>query len=290
MKFGKILSSVTVLAFLISIIAGCDTTSTDTGQENSQGKGNVEIQFKTVTGSPGKALTSGNTITDHDSVTVDGSNGSLQIDDIRFIVEKFKFEYEDDGCEEADTTDSDGDAGCEEFEAEPFFVDLPLNEDTLSLANDDIGIGLYKKIEFEVKDLDFEDEDDGEGEDEEHQALADSIRAEFPDWPDEASMVITGTFTPADGDPQPFKVYAKAEIEIEHEFDPPLEVTEDNMQKVVSVNINPGRWLLEEDGTVINLADYNWDEHQELLEFSAKFKDGVDEIKVDEEEFEEDDD
>lgn len=57
------------------------------------------------------------------------------------------------------------------------------------------------------------------------------------------SMIITGTFTPTDGDPQPFKVFGKAEIEIEHEFESLLEVTEDNMQKVVSVNINPGQWL-----------------------------------------------
>lgn len=279
MKLKNVLPSLAILAFLISVLVSCDTTSTN----SDQGTGNVKLQFKTVTGSHGKTLSANNIMSDHDSVTVGGSNGSLQIDDIRFIVEKFKFEYEDDGCAEADTLEG---PDCEEFEAEPFFVDLPLNGDTLSLANDEIGTGLYKKIEFEVKDLDFENEE--EGEDQEHQALADSIRSEFPEWPDEASMIITGTFTPTDGDPQPFKVFAKAEIEIEHEFEPPLEVTDDNMQRVVSVNFNPARWLQQEDGSVVNLAEYDWDEHGKLLELSAKFKDGIEEIEVDEEEFDED--
>lgn len=281
MIIKKLLSSTVLVAFLAMIISSCDTTSPDT----QLGEGNVKLQFKTVTSSHSKALSYGNTTMDHDSVTVEGSNGSLQIDDIRFIVEKFKFEFEDDGCAEAEESE---DTDCEEFEAEPFFVDLPLNEDTLILANDKIGTGFYKKIEFEVKDLDFEHEE--EGDDQEHQALADSIRSEFPEWPDEASMIITGSFTPTDGDPQPFKVFAKAEIEIEHEFEPPLEVTEDNMQKVVSVNINPARWLLQDDGSVANLAEYDWDKQEELLEFSAKFKDGIEEIEVDEEDFDDDED
>lgn len=279
MKLNNILTPLILLAFLTSGFAGCDTTSTNSEQSD----GNVKLQFKTVTGSQGKAL---NKMSEHDSLVVDGSNGSLQIDDIRFIVEEFKFELEDDGCAEDDSTNEEAD--CEEFEAEPFFVDLPLNEDTLSLANDKIGTGLYEEMEFEVNDLDFENEE--EGDDEEHQALADSIRSEFPEWPDEASMIITGTFTPNDGDPQPFKVFAKAEIEIEREFNPPLEVTENNMQQVVSVNINPAGWLQQEDGSVIELSKYDWDEQGELLEFSAEFEDGIEELEVDEEEFDDDDD
>lgn len=278
----RLLSS--TLSFLLAavIMAGCDTTNTS----DELNKGNVKIQFETVTSSS-KALSSSSAKfnSEHDSLVVEGGNGSLQIDDIRFIVDKFKFEFEDDGCE---GTEAEEGPDCEEFEAEPFFVDLPLDNDTLSLANDEIGTGLYKKIEFEVKDLDFENEE--EGEDEEHQALADSIRAEFPEWPDEASMILVGTFTPNGGDPQPFKVFAKAEIEIEHEFEPPLEVTDNNMQKVVSVHINPARWLLQADGSVLDLTQYDWDRNQELLEFSAKFKDGIEEIKVDEEEFDDDED
>lgn len=274
MNIKSILFPILLLTFLGSMITSCDTTSTDT----RQGDGNIKLQFKTVGSSSTKARASTNTMaSEHDSLVLEGSNGTLRIDDIRFIVEKFKLEA-------ADTDNESVEVEPEEFEAEAFWVDLPLGEDTLSLGNSAIQAGLYEELEFEVKDLDFDDEEE-EGEESEQAALADSIRMVFPDWPDEASMVITGSFTPSDGDLQLFKVFAEAEIEIEREFEPPLEVIEDNVQQVISVQINPTQWLQQEDGSVFDLSQYDWDEHGELLEFEAKFKEGVEEIEVDEEDF-----
>ncbi|MTI86879.1 MAG: hypothetical protein FH748_02805 [Balneolaceae bacterium] len=86
-----------------------------------------------------------------------------------------------------------------------------------------------------------------------------------------------------------FLVFAKAEIEIERELDPLLDVTEDNVMNVVSVRINPVSWLFNEDGTVLDLHQYNWEDTETLLEFSAKFKKGVEEIEVDEEDLDDDD-
>ncbi|MBD3615144.1 MAG: hypothetical protein HUJ22_01130 [Gracilimonas sp.] len=277
MILKKIFSPLTTFTLLIIIMAGCDTTSTDT----KSSEGNVKLQFKTATGTSGtaaKALASGNSLmSQHDSLIVEGSNGTLTINDIRFIVEKFKLEPAD---VENDTVEIE----YEEFEAEPFFIDLPLTDDTLNLGNNQIKAGFYEEFEFEVKDLDFEFDE----EEEDHQALADSIRSEFPEWPEEASMIIIGSFTPTGGESQAFMVFAKAEIEVELEFEPPLEVTED-MEHVVSVNIDPTQWVLQEDGSVINLTDYNWGEREELLEFSAKFKEGLLEVEVDEEDFDDED-
>lgn len=267
MKATK-LFSFTIIAILIVVLTGCDTTSTNT----EPGEGNVELQFETVSGSSSaKADLSGSTISANDSLIIEGSNGTLQIDDIRLIVAEFELDPADD-----DST--------EEFESKPFFVDLPLGEGSLSLAKNQIQAGLYEELEFEVENLDLED-DDGE----EYSALADSIRSDFSDWPDEASMVIVGSFTPTDGDAQPFKVFADAEIEVEREFSPSLEVTEDNMQQVVSVQINPANWFERSDGTAWNLSEYDWDEHQQLLELEAEFEDGIEEIEVDDETDEDDD-
>lgn len=274
MKFTKLLSYTTLFASLAFFISSCDTTSTNT----ELGEGNLELQFKTASNSsPSKTNSSGTTASTHDSLTIEGNNGTLQIDDIRFIVSEFELEPVDA---------SDDSEEIEEFESRPFFVDLPLGEDVLSLANNQIQAGLYEELEFNVEDLDF---DDG-GEEEEHQALADSIRTEFSDWPDEASMVLVGTFTSTDGQTQSFKVFAKAEIEIEREFNPPLEVTDNNIQQVVSVRINPTRWLAKEDGSVLDLTQYDWDEYEELIEFEVEFEDGVEEIEVDDDDFEDDDD
>lgn len=265
-------------------IAGCDVTDTDTGQEEN----NLSLRIETVHSPPsGSALASPVTArSEHDSLFIEGSNGTLRIDDIRFIVEKFKFEMEDDGCDDDgdDDDDREEERGCEDFEAEPFFVDLPLGEDTLSLADSRIDTGLYKEMEFEVHDLDFEEDE------EEHTALRDSIRSLYAEWPDEASMIIDGRFTGEDGSAESFRVFAKAEIEIEREFEPPLRVTDDNRGKVVSVRINPVRWFSRDDGTVLDLHTYDWERTGELLEFSAKFEDGVEEVDVDDRDEDDDDD
>ncbi|SHF22973.1 hypothetical protein SAMN05443144_106172 [Fodinibius roseus] len=277
MKLTDLRSFTTLFALLAFLITGCDTTSTNT--EPEKGEGTVELQFKTVSGSStAKTASSGTIASTHDSLTIKGTNGTLQVDDIRFIVSEFELE----------PADTEGDSEeIEEFESQPFFVDLPLGEETLSLANSQVRAGLYEELKFKVEDLDFDEAEDEEKE--EHQALADSIRSGFSDWPDEASMVLTGTFTSTDGQPQSFKVFAKAEIEIEREFNPPLEVTEDNIQQVVSVRINPAKWLENEDGSVLDLRQYDWNEHEELIEFEVEFEDGVEEIEVDDDDFEDDD-
>lgn len=277
MKLTKLLSFTALFALLITFLSSCDTTNTNT----DPGEGNVKLQFNSVSGSSSsKTAPSANTTSSsHDSLLIEGTNGTLQIDDIRFIVAEF----------ELDPSEADDDSTeLEEFESGPFFVDLPLGQDTLSLADNNIQAGRYEEMEFEVEDLDIEDEE--EGEKEEHQALADSIRSKFSEWPKEASMMIVGSFTPADGDSQSFTVFAEAEIEIEREFNPPLEVTEDNMQQVVSVRINPAKWFKRSDDTVIDLSQYDWEQHQQLLEFEAEFENGVEEIEVDEDDSEDDDD
>ena len=276
MKLTKLLSFGALIALLIGFLTSCDTTTTNT----EPGDGNVKLQFKTIHGtSSSKAVSSGyTTSSSHDSLLIEGSNGTLQIDDIRLIVAEF----------EMDPSDADDDSTeLEEFESDPFFVDLPLGEETLSLANSQIQAGLYEELEFEVEDLDFDEE---EGEEQQHQALVDSIRSEFADWPNEASMMVAGTFTPTGGDPQGFTVFAEAEIEIEREFNPPLEVTEDNIQQVVSVRINPTRWFEQSDGSVLDLSQYDWDQHHQLLEFEAEFENGIEEIEVDDEDEDDDED
>lgn len=256
---------VLAVVFMAGSIVGCDSSSTDLGTDESAAS--TAVQFKTVTGESGKMATSA----DEDTLKIEGSNGTLRIDDIRFIVAEFELEREDDD-------DNSGDEQWEEFEFDPFFVDLPLgNDEVISMGESDIPAGLYKELEFEIEDLDLEGDDD----EEEYQELAEEIRAEFNDWPDEASMVITGTFAPADGDERTFKVYAEAEIEIEREFEPALEITAGDIEKILTVRINPPRWFERSDGTVLDLSQYDWDETESLLEFEAEFEDGVEEIEFD---------
>jgi hypothetical protein len=278
MRLLKIISSA---AILIGLLSGCDDNGTSS-QLNS-GNGDVKIQFKTSTTTPAKTATNYNTTLATDSLIIRGNNGTLRIDDIRFIVNKFKLEPSDVD-EEADSLDSEA----EDFEVGPFWVDLPLNADSLTLGDSPITAGVYKKLEFKVEDLDLDDEDDA---DPELQSLADSIRSVFPEWPDDASLLVIGTYTPSDGSAESFKVYADAEIEIEREFETPLEVMEgSNIQGVLSINFNPAQWFEKSDGSVFELSNYDWDQTQEVIEFEAEFENGVQEIESHEEHEDESDD
>ena len=62
------------------------------------------------------------------------------------------------------------------------------------------------------------------------------MRQAFPDYPDEASMVVSGTYNGT-----PFTVYFDAEIEVEQEFPTPLQVAEDG---TITVQLDPGAWFM----------------------------------------------
>jgi hypothetical protein len=263
MSIFKQLSFFVTLSFIIGTIISCNTT----GSDNVPGQGQVQLQFRTNT-STTLAKNEGFILANDDSLVIEGSNGTLKINNIRFIVSEFELE----------AVDSDDEDDKEEFEGGPFWVDLPLGADTLALGNSPIQAGIYDELEFEIEDLDWDDDDD-ENEDRDYPELIESIRAEFPEWPDDASMLVTGTFTPANGETQSFKVFAEAEIEIEREFSPPLEITESNTQKILSVQISPEKWFTKDDDSIINLSEYDWDTYGDLLEFEAEFERGVEDVE-----------
>src|SRR5262245_20010245 len=64
-------------------------------------------------------------------LTITGSNGTLTITDIAFIVNEFELERSNDACNRVDNSGPGNNnhlrgEDCEEFEVGPFFVKLPL--------------------------------------------------------------------------------------------------------------------------------------------------------------------
>jgi hypothetical protein len=178
----------------------------------------------------------------------------------------------------------EGDADSAEFEADSSFLDLPLDTtDVETLAASQVPPARYDEFEFEVDDVDLEESDDDE---EALRDLRDQITGEFPDWPDGASMVVVGTFTPEGGTPQDFTTYFEAEIEVERELDPALEVTGDGLSRRLTVELDPTRWFRRSDGTVQDLTQNSG----ELTELEVEFEDGVADIEVDDEDDDDDDD
>lgn len=193
-------------------------------------------------------------------MTISGANGEITLTALRLVVAEFELDGDDDlnPCAGDD---------CEDFDAGPAFVDVPLTGGTVTVASGDLPDGAYEALEFEVEDLD----DDGENPAE--RARIDSLRqvilAEVPDWPRKASILATGTFRPRVdgvlGDPRPFRVFFEAEIEIETDLAPPLVVSASSASRGVSLTLDPGAWFSTAGGNVMDLGALNgrtvaWDD------------------------------
>ena len=136
------------------------------------------------------------------------------------------------------------------------------------MVQQEVPPGIYSSIAFRVENLRVDDENDNGTE------LADllaQIRTEFPDWPDNASMLVSGTFTPTDGTAVPFSVYFSAEIAIKMSLVPPLIVEADGNPGVVDVTVDPRYWFFHGDGTVTDLSAVA---DGEVVPFEFQMRDG----------------
>lgn len=213
------------------------------------------------------------------TVAMTGTNGTLELDTIHVIVAEFELERTEgaeDACED-DRSGSDDD--CEEFDVGPTFVNLPLDAGPTTAVTASVPPGSYEEVEFEVEDLDDDEENTAE-----RQRIAElttSIRAQFPDWPRDASMRVAGTFTPTGGTPRPFVAYFEAEIEVEREFDTPFVVTEDDVSRTITVELNPSLWFSRVDGTVMDLSAFDFATTGRLLEFEVEMEHGFERVEHD---------
>lgn len=241
----------------------------------------VSVQFAAVGSTTGPTAAARMAAPMEDEIVVAGSNGTLTITDVRLLVAEFEL----NGAECGGSDDDEDGPECGGFEAPPSFVDLPLGTGAVAVASTDIPEGLYESLEFEVENLDL-----GEDDDPTLAGLADAVRAAFPEWPDEASAVVVGTFTPTGGSPRPFTVFLEAEIEVELEFAPPLDVQADGAGDALTVKVDPALWFARADGTVLDLSVYDYGTTGEALEFELDLERGLDVEDEDDDEEEEDED
>lgn len=207
------------------------------------------------------------------SLSLVGSNGTLTLDEVWLIVAEFELEREDgDDCDDG-IPGSDDD--CEEFEAPPRFLSLDLEGGVTPVVTQAVPADLYDELEFEIEDIDFDEDDEDELE---IQALATEIRALFPDWPDDASALVVGSFTPTGGSPIPFRVFLEAEVEIEQEFEPALDLTAGDA--TVTVVIDPALWFARPDGTVLDLSRFDG----QMIEFELEIENGFEDLEFDDDE------
>jgi len=216
------------------------------------------------------------------AMRIEGSNGTLVIDEIRLIVAEVELDGDDDSCEDSDGDDDvQGfeDDDCADFEAPPRFLDLPLDGQPIEAFSGLIPPGTYDELEFEIEDLE-DDEDDTQFA-AEIEALRRVIQDEFPDWPRKATALVVGSFDAVGGGSTDFRVYIEAEIEIERALQPPLVVDANGASgSDLMVDIRPDIWFSLPDGSVLDLSMYDYDETGEILEFELEMEEGFLEIEI----------
>lgn len=211
-------------------------------------------------------------------LVIEGTNGTLTIDEIRVIVDEAELEGADGSCDVPGS--GDGDDDCAEFEAPPRFLDLPLDGAPVAAMVGLVPEGTYDELEFEIEDLEDDETDPAEAA--AIAAVRAQVLAEFPDWPPQASALVAGSFTPTGGTAEAFRVFLDAEIEVEMDLVPPLVVDADgSASRDLTVDVSPHIWFLRPDGSVFDLRQYDYDQTGRLLEFEVEMEDGFTEIEFD---------
>jgi len=241
--------ALSLLAAPLALAAcGGDGTGTQARSQVSVRMGVARTGAGAVRSSEGLASVGG-------PLAVAGSNGTLSISAIQVVVAKFQLRGSDDVACDGSRADDE----CE-FQAGPFFVDLPLDGSQLNVTTGAVPPGTYTGLRFRVKNLDDGDDDDGVDDDDatpaQVAALFSQIRAQIPDWPQKASMLVTGTFTPTGGAPRAFRAFLRAEVRLTLPINPPLAVAEGSTSSAVAVVMDPASFF--KTGTaVLDLSQFN---------------------------------
>ncbi|MDB4950692.1 MAG: hypothetical protein JWM27_3341 [Gemmatimonadetes bacterium] len=236
--------------------------------------GQVAIRFSTGSGvsasrAPGLSFSQA-----PGTLTIQGSNGTLALSDLRVIVSRFELRRVQGVCPAAGQAGANADKGgshdgsddhsnsseCRRFRAGPSVLALPLDGSPVTIATDSVPAGTYGSVKFKVENLEDEkgemEHESGDDHPDEQAGLLAAlaqIRTAYPSFPSTASMVAQGTFTPTGGAAQPFTVYFRANLNVEKPLSPPLVIPG---SAAVTVAVDPSLWF--KAGTqVLNLGALN---------------------------------
>lgn len=255
------------------LLAAAALAACDDGTGIRGDTGEVTVQFAASPAATGAASLGTTAVAEAGTVVIAGAgNDTLRITDLRVIVAELELEGSEGACEVAGDDDE-----CPDFEAGATFVDLPLDGTPFEIATADIPFGSYSELEFEVEDIELDDDEEDE---QQLQALREQVRAAFPQWPEEASMVAVGEFKDGEtGQVRPFTVFFEAEIEVEMDLNPPLVISETGASRTLTVLLDPAMWFTNSDATVRDLSEWDFEATGTVVEFELELEDGFTEIE-----------
>lgn len=231
---GLAVALVTVLA-----LVSCDDA---TGP--AAGQGTVSLSFMMTAGgaAPAPGLFGAGVLT----LGPDANGNTLEISSAEIVLREIEFERAEEltGCDddEGEVEGSDDDA-CEEFESAPQLVSLPLEAGVVmqEVFVADVPAGDYDEIEFDLHKLSDDLED--------QQFLQD-----HPGFPEDISVRVEYTWTPAAGAPQSGTF--TSDVNAEQEIEMPLTIEAGRTDPVgVTLSIDISSWFMDASGNFINPND-----------------------------------
>ncbi|MDH3456869.1 MAG: hypothetical protein OER90_08510 [Gemmatimonadota bacterium] len=169
--------------------------------------------------------------------TLDDGQNVLIIDRAEIVFREIELERLNDDCDDGFSSDSSGssdDDGCEEFEAGPMLVDLPLNGAVETAITIEVPPDIYDEIEFEIHKVSNDDPEDAD------------FRARHPDMVGK-SIRVTGTFNG-----QAFTYETDLDVEQEHDLVPPLVIDESTTMTNVTVLLDLSVWFVDGAGNLLD--------------------------------------
>jgi hypothetical protein len=189
--------------------------------------------------------------------------GALTITEIRLIAARFVLETETGAC-------AGGTAGCASFRAEPFLVGLPLDESPLTVANGTAPLGSYSFLRFELMKLNSNDDPALAAD---VRDLQRSIRRSLGEWPENAAMVVAGTYTPADGEPRSFRAFFDAGAGVDLSLEPQLTFSPTSKSESITVQIDLSRLFRDATGLVLDLSALDYGQTGTVAKLPGKMED-----------------
>ena len=196
---------------------------------------NASLSFAVGTGAPA-AVAASVRGPQFSSAPISAGGQTLTIDQVQVVLSEVELKQ----AEHSGVCTGE-EAGCEEFEAGPVLVDLPVSGGVISPLTDPVPEGTYSEAELKV---DVPSESD---------AGATAFQTANPTWPTTSSVRVTGTFDANDGaGPQPFDVYLDGEAELEMAFNPPMVVAAGDPPFNVTVAVDVNQWFVASGGSLID--------------------------------------
>lgn len=271
---------------LVALLAGCIDLAVNPDGET----GRLSLSFRLAEADASAATAQAGNLSASASVdpalstTITDSTGAvLVLHDVRLVVGSFAVERELGGCDGTDTST------CEPFVAEPHLLQVSLGE---LQAGEEIRVSepvpadTYRALDFVVQspgaDLLGSIREQGA---EVASSRPDRPKLAFDDWPEGASVFVSGTFdedgTAGEAAPVPFRIFFQGEAggRVEFPEDLPL-VIRGGETTEAAVVMSRDAWRTSGDGQLVDLSQLDYDETGEVYTLDPALTEGFDLIEI----------